>query len=273
MCCKQSIFHCNRYQQENKNDSRGKETFVLNKSHPKTKSEHLVIALDYATVDEANDLMQRLEGIPCYMKVGLQLFYAAGPMFIQCLKQKGYRVFLDVKMHDIPNTVLGAAYSVTRLGVDMFTVHASGGIHMMRAAWEGVQRALVENPSLKKPSIVAVTQLTSTNEQMMKEEIGILERMEQTVVRYASMAKSAGLDGVVCSPLETFAIRTACGTDFQIVTPGIRLLDNSMDDQQRVCTPSQAIRGGSNYIVVGRPITHSPNPREVVQMILKEMNV
>ncbi|KJB85225.1 orotidine 5'-phosphate decarboxylase, partial [Paenibacillus sp. E194] len=167
----------------------------------------IMVALDYPNADAARELLQQLQGIPCYMKVGMQLFYAAGPAFVRELKDKGYKVFLDVKMHDIPNTVKGGANSITKLGVDMFNVHAGGGAAMMAAAAEGVESALAENTELKRPVVIAVTQLTSTNETVMNEEIGIPGKVADTVVRYAKLTKLAGLDGVVASPQEVTAIK------------------------------------------------------------------
>ncbi|WP_211745412.1 orotidine-5'-phosphate decarboxylase [Paenibacillus sp. Marseille-Q4541] len=230
----------------------------------------LMVALDYPDVEKARKLTQELEGIPCYMKVGMQLFYAAGPEFVKELKEKGYSVFLDVKMHDIPNTVRGGSHSVTRLGVDMFNVHAAGGKEMMSAALAGAKQA-AEEEDLNLPTIIAVTQLTSTDRSTMNEEIGIPGEVEDTVVRYAKLAKEAGLHGVVASPLEVKAISEACGADFYTVTPGIRPAGSRMGDQSRVMTPGQAISGGSHFIVVGRPITESANPREAAQQIIEEM--
>lgn len=248
-----------------------KGRWVMNHPNFNEMAGRLMIALDYPGVEEAHKLVQALEGIPCYIKVGMQLFYAAGPDFIRDLKAKGYAVFLDVKMHDIPNTVRGGAESITRLGVDMFNVHAAGGASMMRAAREGAEAALAADPSLKRPEIIAVTQLTSTSVETMNNEIGIPGSVEQTVVRYAQLAQMSGLDGVVASPLEVPAIREACGSDFHTVTPGIRPAGSGLGDQTRVLTPGEAISRGSHYIVVGRPITGSMNPREAAETILKEM--
>lgn len=231
----------------------------------------IMVALDYPNADAAKELLQQLQGIPCYMKVGMQLFYAAGPAFVRELKDNGYKVFLDVKMHDIPNTVKGGANSITKLGVDMFNVHAGGGAAMMAAAGEGVEAALAENPELKRPVVIAVTQLTSTNETVMNEEIGIPGNVADTVVRYAKLTKQAGLDGVVASPQEVSTIKAACGEDFQTITPGIRPTGSAMGDQSRVMTPGQAFEQGTDYIVVGRPITAAPNPREAILSIIKEL--
>lgn len=231
----------------------------------------IMVALDYPNAEAATSLIQQLEGIPCYMKVGMQLFYAAGPDFVRELKSRGYRVFLDVKMHDIPNTVKGGANSVTKLGVDMFNVHAAGGVQMMQAAMAGVEEALAADSSLHKPTVIAVTQLTSTNEQVMNEEIGIAGAVADCVVRYAQLTKQAGLDGVVASPQEVTLIKEACGTAFQTITPGIRPAGSAIGDQSRVMTPAEAFKQGTDYIVVGRPITAAANPREALESILKEL--
>ncbi|MFE4711229.1 orotidine-5'-phosphate decarboxylase [Paenibacillus sp. NPDC056722] len=234
-------------------------------------AKRLMIALDYPDVASARLLMEKLEGIPCYMKVGMQLFYAAGPEFVRELKERGYSVFLDVKMHDIPNTVKGGAGSITRLGADMFNVHAGGGKAMMAAAREGAAAAVSANPELNMPVIIAVTQLTSTSQEVMNGEIGIPGNVGDTVVRYAKLAAEAGLDGVVASPQESAAIASACGPEFRTVTPGIRPAGSSMDDQTRVLTPGQAIRQGSHYLVIGRPITAASDPRQAALTIIEEM--
>jgi len=231
----------------------------------------LMIALDYPDVAEARLLMKKLEGIPCYMKVGMQLFYAAGPDFIQELKAHGYSVFADVKMHDIPNTVKGGAGSLTRLGVDMFNIHAAGGSAMMTAAREGAASAVLADPDLHMPLIIAVTQLTSTSQEVMNGEIGIPGSVRDTVVRYAKLAADSGLDGVVASAQEADIIASACGPAFRTVTPGIRPAGSSLDDQSRVMTPGQAIRQGSHYLVVGRPVTAAADPRQAVLSIIEEM--
>lgn len=233
----------------------------------------LMVALDYPAVDEARKLISLLEGIPCYMKIGMQLFYTAGPDFVREVKELGYSVFLDLKMHDIPNTVKGGANSITRLGVDMFNVHAAGGLKMMSAAREGAREAIEGDSSLKMPIIIAVTQLTSTDLAMLNGELGIPGTVEEAVVSYAELTKKAGLDGVVASPLEVKAIKEKCGLSFQTVTPGIRPAGSDMGDQSRTLTPGEAMRQGTDYIVVGRPITAAPNPREALEQIIEEMKL
>ncbi|GIO30580.1 MULTISPECIES: orotidine-5'-phosphate decarboxylase [Paenibacillus] len=231
----------------------------------------LIVALDYPDADQAAALLRELEGIPCYMKVGMQLYYAAGPDFVRDLKTRGYKVFLDLKMHDIPNTVKGGAESITRLGVDMFNVHAAGGTDMMKAALEGADKALASDGSLKKPLVIAVTQLTSTGQDMLNDEIGIPGTVRDAVIRYAELTQAAGLDGVVASAQEAGDIARACGAGFITVTPGIRPAGSDQGDQKRVLTPGEAIRGGSSYIVVGRPITAAEKPRTAAEQIIKEM--
>lgn len=231
----------------------------------------LMVALDYPSAEEARLLIDRLQGIPCYMKVGMQLFFTAGPDFVRELKYKGYNVFLDLKMHDIPNTVKGGANSITRLGVDMFNVHAAGGAAMMTAAREGASEAVAQDASLHSPIIIAVTQLTSTDQRTLNEEILIPGSVEDAVVQYARTTHQAGLDGVVASPLEVQAIKDACGTDFRTVTPGIRPAGSAKGDQSRTLTPSEAIQRGTDFIVVGRPITANADPRRAAEQILEEM--
>ncbi|SFE10684.1 orotidine-5'-phosphate decarboxylase [Paenibacillus algorifonticola] len=229
----------------------------------------IMVALDYADAASAERLLNELEGIPCYMKVGMQLFYAAGPAFITGLKERGYRVFLDVKMHDIPNTVKGGSGSVTRLGVDMFNVHAAGGSAMLEAAVEGMEAALAAGQ--ERPSIIAVTQLTSTNQAMLNEQIGIAGTVEQAVLRYVELARAAGLNGVVASPAEVQAIKQACGVSFQTVTPGIRPKGADVGDQSRIMTPAEALKQGTDYMVIGRPITAAANSRAVLEAIIEEL--
>jgi orotidine-5'-phosphate decarboxylase len=215
-------------------------------------------------------LIKQLDGIPCYVKVGMQLFYAAGPDFVSRLKTRGYKIFLDLKMHDIPNTVKGGAESVAKLGVDVFNVHAAGGRQMMESAMEGVDKALTgfKAGTVTRPLVIGVTQLTSTNEQVLNQEIGISGSVEEAVLRYAVLAKEAGLNGVVASPLEVVRIKAVCGHSFVTVTPGIRPLGAEVGDQSRVMTPKEAFEQGTDYVVVGRPITASPDPRQTLERII-----
>jgi orotidine-5'-phosphate decarboxylase len=230
----------------------------------------IMVALDYASAESAEQLIKQLDGIPCYVKVGMQLFYAAGPDFVSRLKTRGYKIFLDLKMHDIPNTVKGGAESVAKLGVDVFNVHAAGGRQMMESAMEGVDKALTgfKAGTVTRPLVIGVTQLTSTNEQVLNQEIGISGSVEEAVLRYAVLAKEAGLNGVVASPLEVVRIKAVCGHSFVTVTPGIRPLGAEVGDQSRVMTPKEAFEQGTDYVVVGRPITASPDPRQTLERII-----
>jgi orotidine-5'-phosphate decarboxylase len=231
----------------------------------------VMVALDYPDAAAAEALVRSLEGIPCYLKVGMQLFYAAGPAFVASLKERGYKVFLDLKMHDIPNTVKGGSNSITKLGVDVFNVHAAGGLKMMEAAREGVEAALSGDSSLKRPLIIAVTQLTSTSQSVLNDEIGIGGTVEDAVIRYAKLAKQAGLGGVVASPQEVQMIKAACGLEFKTITPGIRPAGADVNDQSRIMTPRQALEQGTDYMVIGRPITAAADPRAALQSIIKEL--
>ncbi|MDB5053579.1 MAG: orotidine 5-phosphate decarboxylase [Bacilli bacterium] len=234
----------------------------------KAQTGRIMVALDYPGVEEAKALLTSLSGIPCYMKVGMQLFYAAGPQFISYLKDQGYKVFLDLKMYDIPNTVKGGAESITRLGVDMFNIHASGGKLMMEAALEGVYKAGVQS---QRPLVIGVTQVTSTSQQMLNEEMGIPGTVAQSVLHLARVAKAAGLDGVVASPLEVVQLKQEMGNAFVTVTPGIRPAGAVLGDQTRVMTPNEAFAQGTDYIVIGRPITASSDPRKALETILEEL--
>ncbi|ELJ9316800.1 orotidine-5'-phosphate decarboxylase, partial [Staphylococcus pseudintermedius] len=191
---------------------------------------------------------------PLFVKIGMELFYQTGPALIDQIKALGHDIFLDLKLHDIPNTVGKAMEGLAKLNVDLVNVHAAGGTVMMQRAVEGLRQ---HNKAIK---IIAVTQLTSTSEQQLHEEQNIQTSMETAVLNYASLAQQAGLDGVVCSPLETTMIREHCGDDFLKVTPGIRLANSAKDDQQRITTPEKARQLGSTHIVVGRPITQNDNP-------------
>jgi orotidine-5'-phosphate decarboxylase len=235
--------------------------------------ERIIVALDFPDSRGAERLLQQLKGIPCYMKVGMELFYAAGPQFVVKLKEAGYNVFLDLKLHDIPNTVKGGSASVTRLGVDMFNVHAAGGRAMMEAAREGVEQAMSGRAGAAKPLLIGVTQLTSTSQPVLNDEIGIAGPIEEAVLRYAAMAKQSGLDGVVASPLEVTRIKERCGDSFATVTPGIRPAGSAIGDQSRVMTPQEAFAQGTDYIVIGRPVTGAPDPRQALEQIVESITV
>ncbi|GFN30428.1 orotidine-5'-phosphate decarboxylase [Paenibacillus xylaniclasticus] len=231
----------------------------------------IMVALDYPEASAAEKLLRELDGIPCYMKVGMQLYYAAGPAFVTMLKDRGYNVFLDLKMHDIPNTVKGGANSITKLGVDLFNVHAAGGKAMMEAAMEGVEAALAGGASVKRPTVIAVTHLTSTSQAVLNDEIGIAGPVDEAVIRYAKLTREAGLDGVVASPQEVIAIKAACGSSFKTITPGIRPAGADIGDQSRIMTPGDAVKAGTDYMVIGRPITSAPSPRAALESIIEEL--
>ncbi len=213
----------------------------------------VIIALDFESKDKTLEFLKQFKNEQLYVKIGMELFYATGPSIIEEVKKLGHKIFLDLKLHDIPNTVAKAMKSLVNLGVDIVNCHCAGGVKMMQAAvdaFEGLET---------KPLIIGVTQLTSTSKEMMNNELGINGEVIDSVVSYALNAKKAGLNGVVCSPLEVLAIKEACGKDFITVTPGIRPT-KVVDDQVRVTTPSDARKMGTNYIVVGRPITASADP-------------
>jgi orotidine-5'-phosphate decarboxylase len=233
---------------------------------PHPNSHPIMIALDVADTDIAYNLIHQLRGYPCWLKVGMELYYSAGPDFIRRIKHEGYPIFLDLKLHDIPNTVRRASSVVAKLGVDMLNVHAAGGLEMMRSALAGVREV---SDSTK---VIAVTQLTSTDEGMLKKEIGIDAPLQDIVIRYAKLAKEAGLQGVVSSAAEASSIKSECGPQFLTITPGIRLAGSLVHDQKRVLTPLEAIRNGADYLVIGRTITESPSPRDVLSQILAEIN-
>ncbi|MBF0780219.1 MULTISPECIES: orotidine-5'-phosphate decarboxylase [unclassified Granulicatella] len=218
-----------------------------------------IIALDFATLDEAISFLKQFpSGQKLNVKVGMELFYAQGSSFINELLVKGHEIFLDLKLHDIPNTVERSMSVLAQLGVSMVNVHAQGGLAMMKAALKGLEKGTL--PGKKRPLLIAVTQLTSTDEKQLKDQQQISVNMADNIVHLAKLTKEAGLDGVVCSPHEVRMIKQACGEDFLTVTPGIRCAEAKQDDQVRIMTPEQARHTGSDYIVVGRPITCSENP-------------
>jgi orotidine-5'-phosphate decarboxylase len=231
----------------------------------------IYIALDTSSVDQARRWVAELADTGVGFKVGMQLFYHAGPAFVRELTDKGYRVFLDLKFHDIPNTVAGAVQSIGELGVAICNVHVSGGLEMMRRAKAAADE--VEGRIGQRPLVIGVTQLTSTSQEMLNHEIGIPGDLPNVVVRYALLAKQAGLDGVVASGHEVRAIRDACGDEFLTVVPGIRLSadPSAHHDQKRVMTPAQAFAEGAHAIVIGRAVTEAPSPKRVVETILQSL--
>lgn len=215
----------------------------------------VIIACDFAGATQCLGFLERFGSDRPFVKIGMELFYAEGPAIVRTLKNRGHRVFLDLKLHDIPNTVRASMRVLSGLGADMVNLHAAGTRAMMEAALEGLTR-----PDGTRPILLAVTQLTSTDEARMQQELLISESLEKTVVHYAQNAAAAGLDGVVCSPLEAGRIHEACGSTFLTVTPGVRFAGGDVGDQKRVTTPEQARALGSDYIVVGRPITRADDP-------------
>ncbi|MFZ5633135.1 MAG: orotidine-5'-phosphate decarboxylase [Bacillota bacterium] len=232
--------------------------------------DRLIIALDVSDPGRAIELVDLLKPYAGMFKVGMELFYSAGQRIINEIKKRDCRVFLDLKLHDIPNTVAGAAGALTRLGPDMFNVHAAGGPEMMRAAVAAAEGA-ARREGKERPLIIAVTVLTSIDRGTFNNHIGIKGRIEDFVASWAKMAKNCGLDGVVSSPGEVSLIREACGPEFLIVTPGVRPAWSAAGDQKRVMTPAAAISAGATYIVVGRPITASPDPADAARKILDEI--
>ena len=215
----------------------------------------VIIACDFSSKEETLTFLDKFSGKKPYVKVGMELFYAEGPEIVREIKARGHQIFLDLKLHDIPNTVKKSMSVLSRLDVDMVNLHAAGTRAMMEAALEGVTR-----PDGSRPLVIAVTQLTSTSQERMQEELLISAPIDETVMHYAANAEKAGLDGVVCSPVEAGKVHETCGKQFLTVTPGIRFADGEKGDQVRVTTPAQAKEIGSDYIVVGRPITAAADP-------------
>lgn len=225
----------------------------------------MIIACDFASAEETYRFLDRFGEVRPYVKIGMELYYAEGPQIVRELKRRGHKIFLDLKLHDIPNTVKKAMAVLRRLDVDMCNLHAAGTIAMMEAAVEGLTRA-----DGTRPILLAVTQLTSTSEERMHEDLLIEGRIGDVVVHYAENAKRAGLDGVVCSPLEAGMVKETCGTDFLTVTPGIRFADGAVGDQVRVTTPARAREIGTDFIVVGRPITAAEDPLAAYERCVRE---
>lgn len=234
----------------------------------------VIVACDFPSMEKTLEFLDLFQGVrKPFVKIGMELFYAEGPRVVREIKNRGHKVFLDLKLHDIPNTVESAMRSLAKLGVDMTNVHASGGIKMMKAGLDGLTSGaavLVNRESCDggkavtsendTPVLIAVTQLTSTDQAMLNDELMINGDINEVIIKYAENAKAAGLAGVVCSPLEAGLIHKACGDDFVTVTPGIRFEGGSADDQSRITTPAKARVLGSDYIVIGRPITNAEDP-------------
>ena len=225
----------------------------------------VIIACDFSSKEQTLNFLDKFTGRKPFVKIGMELFYAEGPEIVRTIKARGHRIFLDLKLHDIPNTVKKAMSVLRNLDVDMTNVHAAGTVDMMRAAIEGLTR---EDGT--RPLLIAVTQLTSTSEERMQKELLIGASINDTIVKYAENAKAAGLDGVVCSPLEAAMVKEACGKEFMTVTPGVRFADGDVGDQVRVTTPERAREIGSDFIVVGRPITAAADPVEAYERCVRE---
>jgi orotidine-5'-phosphate decarboxylase len=225
----------------------------------------VIIACDFASAEETFKFLDKFEGKKPFVKIGMELYYAEGPSIVREIKARGHKIFLDLKLHDIPNTVKKAMAVLSRLDVDMCNLHAAGTVNMMKAALEGLTR-----PDGTRPLLIAVTQLTSTSEETMRSDLLIEKPLDEVVMHYASCAKEAGLDGIVCSPREAGKVHDRCGNDFVTVTPGVRFADGDVGDQVRVMTPAEAKKIGSDFIVVGRPITAAADPVAAYERCVKE---
>lgn len=225
----------------------------------------VIIACDFASAAQTFTFLDLFGSRKPFVKIGMELFYAEGPEIVREIKKRGHKIFLDLKLHDIPNTVKKSMAVLSRLDVDMCNLHAAGTIPMMQAALEGLTR-----PDGTRPLLIAVTQLTSTDAEHLEKDLLIREPMDKVVMHYAKNAAEAGLDGVVCSPLEAAKVHGVCGKDFLTVTPGVRFADGELGDQKRVMTPAQAKIAGSDYIVVGRPITASTDPATAYERCVEE---
>ncbi len=225
----------------------------------------VIIACDFNSKNEVLNFLDLFKEEKPFLKIGMELYYAEGPEIVRQIKKRGHKIFLDLKLHDIPNTVMKAMKVLSNLDVDMCNLHASGSIKMMEAALQGLTRQ-----DGTRPLLIAVTQLTSTSEEVMQNELLINKPLDEVVMQYAENAKIAGLDGVVCSPLEARKVKNKCGENFITVTPGVRFADGEVGDQVRVTTPAKAKELGSDYIVVGRPITKAENPVEAYRRCVRE---
>ncbi len=225
----------------------------------------VIIACDFDSAEKTFAFLDKFTGRKPFVKIGMELYYAEGPSIVREIKRRGHKIFLDLKLHDIPNTVKKSMAVLSRLDVDMCNLHAAGTIRMMEAAIEGLTR---EDGT--RPLLIAVTQLTSTDEESMRKDLLIEQPMADVVMHYAANAKAAGLDGVVCSPLEAGKVHEKCGASFLTVTPGVRFADGDKGDQKRVMTPEEARKIGSDYIVVGRPITAAEDPVAAYERCIRE---
>lgn len=231
----------------------------------------LIVALDVETLERAERMVDNIGDACSIYKIGSQLFTAYGPVAVKMVQNKGARVFLDLKFHDIPNTVQRASEEVTKLGVFMFNIHASGGLEMIKAAVEGINRVVEKRKDNFRPYLLAVTILTSIDDRILKNDLKINLSPGVAVLNLARLAKEGGADGVVASPRELVLLRREFGNDFKILTPGIRPLGSSLNDQKRFLAPSEAIKSGADFIVVGRPVLEAADPRDAVLRILNEL--
>ena len=225
----------------------------------------VIVACDFSSKEQVFDFLDKFTGRKPFVKIGMELFYAEGPEIVREIKKRGHKIFLDLKLHDIPNTVKKSMAVLSRLDVDLCNLHAAGTVRMMEGALEGLTR-----PDGTRPLLIAVTQLTSTSEEVMKRDLLINEKIDNVVMHYAKNAKIAGLDGVVCSPLEAGKVKENCGNEFLTITPGVRFETDNVGDQVRITTPKKAKEIGSDYIVVGRPITKAENPVEVYNRCVED---
>ena len=225
----------------------------------------VIVACDFDSAEKTFAFLDKFQGRKPFVKIGMELYYAEGPSIVKEIKRRGHKIFLDLKLHDIPNTVKKSMAVLSRLDVDMTNLHAAGTKNMMKAAIEGLTR-----PDGTRPILIAVTQLTSTDEESMKNDLLINEPIDKVVMHYAKCAQEAGLDGVVCSPLESGKVHDVCGNSFVTVTPGVRFADGDVGDQKRVTTPAKAKELGSDYIVVGRPITAAEDPVAAYERCIRE---
>ena len=225
----------------------------------------VIIACDFSSAEQTFNFLDKFTDVKPFVKIGMELYYAEGPAIVKAIKERGHKIFLDLKLHDIPNTVKKSMAVLSRLDVDMTNLHAAGTSNMMKAALEGLTR---EDGS--RPILIAVTQLTSTDEETMKKDLLIDKPLDEVVMSYAKTAELSGLDGVVCSPLEAGKVHEHCGANFVTVTPGVRFADGEVGDQKRVTTPEKARELGSDYIVVGRPITAAEDPVAAYKRCVKE---
>ena len=227
----------------------------------------VIVACDFDRMENTLGFLDRFQGLgrKPFVKIGMELYYAEGPQIVREIKKRGHKIFLDLKLHDIPNTVKKAMAVLSRLDVDICNLHAAGTVRMMAAALEGLTR-----PDGTRPLLIAVTQLTSTDQAALEQDLWIERPMDEVVMHYAKNAKAAGLDGVVCSPLEAEKVHASCGAAFLTVTPGVRFADGDVGDQKRVMTPAEAKKIGSDYIVVGRPITAAEDPVAAYERCVRE---